>query len=111
MITVSKREVGRSEFDQIQLWLTNDQSLRFRQVLASRVAELQAEFANDMVALSIKRNATDKDTAGAGSLSIPPSLQSKLSLATRYQVALDVLDEMSKAEALMAHVTLKNQYA
>lgn len=101
MITVKKRELTRSATDPIQMWLAEDAAFKFRSVLAGRIAELEAEFVNESLRWSTKLVSGE----------VPQSAQSKLSLATRYQIALDVLNEMGQADAPMSHVTLELPYA
>lgn len=108
MITTQKRELLPSETDPIRLWLTQPEGLQFRKVLASRVAELEAEFTNSLLKWSVKRASGN---VAKSESELPSEAQSKLSLATRYQIALDVLNEMGDEKTPMSHVTLHPPYA
>lgn len=108
MITVQQRELLHSETDPIQMWLISDSANRFRGVLASKIAKLQAEYVNESMRWSLSRSSGDRSVAIDD---IPSAAKSKLSLATKYQMALDVLNEMSRGDAEMLHVSLEKQHA
>ena len=108
MITVKKRELLPSQTDPIRLWLTQPEGLQFRKVLASRVAELEAEIVNESLKWSVGRASGKIAKTDA---TLPDVAQSKLSLATRYQIALDVLNEMGDEKTPMSNVSLEIPYA
>ena len=108
MIEVQNRELTPSQITPIQMWLIQESGLQLMKVLASKVAAHEAAFINDCIKWNVDRACGKNEQA---SEPIPPTAKSNLSLATRYQIALDVLNEMAGPKATMSHTTLKLPYA
>lgn len=108
MIEVQNRELTPSQIAPIQMWLIQEGGVQLMKVLASKVAFHEAAFVNDCLKWNVDK-ACGRNEQAAGD--IPPSAKSNLSLATRYQMALDVLNEMAGPKATMSHTTLKLPYA
>lgn len=108
MIEVQNRELTPSQITPIQLWLIQEPGVQLMKVLASKVAAHESAFVNDCLKWSVGK-ACGRNEQASGD--VPPSAKSNLHLATRYQIALDVLNEMAGPEATMSHATLKLPYA